>query len=187
MRVQDVPAAFPHASVGSDRSGTVLAGAPYVMCADGCLRMWYGLHSLEREPQGNSLQHRYPHAKSPDGIHWDASDEICIAPTSRTIRRGRRVCCGNRASTRCGIQSVRIVRLHYRLRRIRRRLTWERQDERAGIRKSDAGWDAEMVCYPYVFEVNGIYYMVYTATIAARPASGTRCWSNERVHSGLPI
>ena len=51
-------------------------------------------------------------------------------------------------------------------------LRWERQDERAGIRKSDAGWDAEMVCYPYVFEVNGIYYMVYNGNHCGKTGFG---------------
>ena len=40
-------------------------------------------------------------------------------------------------------------------------LTWLREDDRAGLRTSDSGWDAQMVSYPNVFGLNGEYYMLY--------------------------
>lgn len=40
-------------------------------------------------------------------------------------------------------------------------LTWTRDDARAGIDVSDAGWDAEMVSYPHVFALDGQVYMLY--------------------------
>ena len=38
---------------------------------------------------------------------------------------------------------------------------WRRNDDIAGIDVSKAGWDSEMVCYPYVFEHCGDYFMLY--------------------------
>jgi predicted GH43/DUF377 family glycosyl hydrolase len=38
---------------------------------------------------------------------------------------------------------------------------WVRDDSRAGIDVSSEGWDAEMISYPHVFEVDGHTYMAY--------------------------
>jgi hypothetical protein len=38
---------------------------------------------------------------------------------------------------------------------------WKRDDAKAGIDVSDKGWDAEMISYPHVFEVDGKTYMAY--------------------------
>ena len=40
--------------------------------------------------------------------------------------------------------------------------TWQRDDDHVGVDVSDGdGWDAEMVAYPHVFEVDGRTYMAY--------------------------
>lgn len=40
-------------------------------------------------------------------------------------------------------------------------INWVRDDSKAGIDVSDAGWDAEMISYPHVFAVDGKTYMAY--------------------------
>jgi predicted GH43/DUF377 family glycosyl hydrolase len=40
-------------------------------------------------------------------------------------------------------------------------INWKRDDEMAGIGISENGWDAEMVSYPHVFELNGKLNMFY--------------------------
>ncbi len=40
-------------------------------------------------------------------------------------------------------------------------LTWQRNDERAGMTVSQTGWDSEMICYPFVFAHRGRTYMLY--------------------------
>jgi hypothetical protein len=40
-------------------------------------------------------------------------------------------------------------------------LSWERRDAEAGIDVSSAGWDAEMICYPFVFDAEGERWMLY--------------------------
>jgi hypothetical protein len=39
--------------------------------------------------------------------------------------------------------------------------TWVRDDSQAGISTSDTGWDAEMICYPHVKEIDGRIFMFY--------------------------
>jgi hypothetical protein len=40
-------------------------------------------------------------------------------------------------------------------------LHWERDDTKAGIDISENGWDAEMISYPHVFELDGKLQMLY--------------------------
>ena len=49
---------------------------------------------------------------------------------------------------------------------------WSRDDARAGIDVSDAGWDAEMVSYPHVFDVDGRTYMAYLGDQVGRYGFG---------------
>lgn len=40
-------------------------------------------------------------------------------------------------------------------------VNWVRDDDKAGIGVSEHGWDAEMISYPHVFELDGQVYMAY--------------------------
>ena len=40
-------------------------------------------------------------------------------------------------------------------------INWNRLDDEVGITTSDAGWDADMICYPCVFRHDGYTYMFY--------------------------
>lgn len=51
-------------------------------------------------------------------------------------------------------------------------VTWVREDARAGIDVSASGWDAEMVSYPHVFEVDGCTYMAYLGDQVGRHGFG---------------
>ena len=49
---------------------------------------------------------------------------------------------------------------------------WVRDDSRAGITVSEHGWDAEMVSYPHVFELDGRTYMLYLGNSVGRYGFG---------------
>jgi hypothetical protein len=51
-------------------------------------------------------------------------------------------------------------------------LTWERRDGEAGIDVSEAGWDAEMIEYPCVFDHKGRRYMLYAGNGFGRTGFG---------------
>lgn len=51
-------------------------------------------------------------------------------------------------------------------------IDWARDDAKAGIEVSDDGWDAEMVSYPHVFEVDGKTYMAYLGDQVGRYGFG---------------
>jgi hypothetical protein len=49
---------------------------------------------------------------------------------------------------------------------------WTRDDDRAGIDVSPEGWDAEMISYPHVFELDGKIYMAYLGDQVGRYGFG---------------
>ena len=56
-------------------------------------------------------------------------------------------------------------------------IDWVRDDAKAGIDVSDEGWDAEMVSYPHVFELDGKTYLAYLGNRSAGTASAWPCWT----------
>lgn len=51
-------------------------------------------------------------------------------------------------------------------------LDWVRDDTKSGISVSDEGWDAEMISYPHVFELDGNTYMAYLGDQVGRYGFG---------------
>lgn len=51
-------------------------------------------------------------------------------------------------------------------------INWVRDDTTAGIDVSDAGWDAEMVSYPHVFDLDGKTYLAYLGNQVGRYGFG---------------
>jgi predicted GH43/DUF377 family glycosyl hydrolase len=51
-------------------------------------------------------------------------------------------------------------------------ISWARDDTKAGIDVSEHGWDAEMISYPHVFELDGHTYMAYLGDQVGRYGFG---------------
>lgn len=51
-------------------------------------------------------------------------------------------------------------------------IDWIRDDNKAGIDVSEHGWDAEMISYPHVFELDGRIYMAYLGDQVGRYGFG---------------
>ncbi len=51
-------------------------------------------------------------------------------------------------------------------------IRWQRNDKLAGLVPGATGWDAEMVSYPHVFEVDGQIYMAYLGNQVGREGFG---------------
>jgi hypothetical protein len=51
-------------------------------------------------------------------------------------------------------------------------IDWKRDDSKAGIDVSEDGWDAQMVSYPHVFELDGKVYMAYLGDQVGRYGFG---------------
>jgi hypothetical protein len=51
-------------------------------------------------------------------------------------------------------------------------INWARDDTKAGIDVSEQGWDAEMISYPHVFDLDGQTYMAYLGDQVGRYGFG---------------
>jgi hypothetical protein len=49
---------------------------------------------------------------------------------------------------------------------------WERKDAEVGIKKSESGWDSEMICYPAIFNGAKKTYMFYSGNGVGRGGVG---------------
>ena len=56
---------------------------------------------------------------------------------------------------------------------------WDRNDALAGIDVSSEGWDSEMICYPYIFEHRGRFYMLYNGNGYGKTGFGLAVLEND--------
>ncbi|MCE3268194.1 MAG: hypothetical protein K0R49_446 [Burkholderiales bacterium] len=133
---------------------------PWVMQDDGIWKMWYG-STLKWCKEHSDMVHLIKYAESKDGINWERNGLIVLdlnAPSEYAM------------SKPCVIKDKHIYRMWYCYRGKSYRIgyaestdgkKWIRKDEHAGIEVSLAGWDAESISYPYVFDHKGQRFMLY--------------------------
>ncbi len=119
-------------------------------------------------------------ASSPDGIHWNKlnsdliesrieEDEAQASPDVFFANdKYHMFFCYRRSSDyRCKQNGYRIGYASST------NLTdWVRDDMKAGIDVSDEGWDAQMISYPHVFELDGKIYLAYLGNEVGRHGFG---------------
>ena len=139
-----------------------LTASPCVLVENGRWRMWY-VSGTSWEMKNERPQHRYhiKYAESEDGIAWKREGVVCIDYESEDEYA---------ISRPCVVRDGDLYRMWYASRGDSYRigyaespdgLKWTRKDRESGIDVSETGWDSEMIAYPYVFEHEGDYYMLY--------------------------
>ena len=141
-----------------------LRANPTVLIEGTRYRAWYVSATGWTTVGGKAYPHYViRHTESPDGRYWSDGGPICIQHNSQD---------------EFGISRPWVIRDGYRYRMwyaVRSRsapyrigyaesadgLSWQRQDEKAGIERSDSGWDSEMVCFPAVIDAGGRRLMFY--------------------------
>ena len=149
-----------------------LTASPSILIEDGVWRMWYVSGTgwgPGPKPEPNYLI-RY--AESTDGISWRRTGHVCIGysyPGEHAIARPHVIKDGS------------LYRMWFSHRGAAYRigyaesddgLEWRRLDAEAGITTSPAGWDSEMVCYPWVGDVGGKRRMLYNGNGYGRTGIG---------------
>jgi len=135
---------------------------PCVVKEGGRWRMWY-LSCVGWEALPAGPRHRYliKHTDSPDGLEWHGTDRLAIDFASADEYA---------ISRPCVLRDPDCYRMWYSHRGSSYRigyaespdgLSWQRRDDDVGIDVAPSGWDAEMVCYAYVFDAEGQRYMLY--------------------------
>lgn len=162
-----------------------LVGDPFVLPTDDNLHMWYifGVR-WARFPGANAPERVYKigHATSRDGIAWATgngrqvvrdrlhADESQALPT--VLRIGDRYhmlfCFRESADFRGGCG--RGYRLGHAWSDDLEE--WTRDDHAGGLELPQSGWDAEMMCYPHLFECEGRVCLLYNGNAFGRHGFG---------------
>ena len=127
-------------------------------------KMWY-VSTVKWTRDNNGLHYicviRY--ATSADGIDWKTDPRVCMEPDLNDEYAV------GRPSV---VYEDNLYKMWYSIRRFRELYTigyaesedgisWDRRDDIVGIHKSQKGWDSEMICYPFIMDMNGQRYMFY--------------------------
>jgi hypothetical protein len=161
--------AYPGPILDRTKVEPFMTMAPFVLREGPRWHMWYGSGIGFRETEGKyEPQYVIKYAGSEDGVEWQRPDLTCLVskndlesstrPTVIKIGdvyhmwfayRGAADYRGGQNSYRIGYATSSDL------------LIWHRDDDAAGITVSDAGWDSNMVTYPYIIEVAGRHLMFY--------------------------
>ncbi|MFO1321950.1 MAG: hypothetical protein U1F52_20280 [Burkholderiales bacterium] len=145
---------------------------------DGRYRAWFtSCVRWTEEAEGPKHHYRLEYAESEDGIVWDRPGTVAVdfrdaheyaLGVPRVIRDGdlHRMWFCSRATASYPTYRIRYAESHDGRQ-------WIRRDEIVGI---DVGagdaWDAEMICYPFVFDHGGDRYMLYNGNGYGRTGFG---------------
>jgi hypothetical protein len=149
--------------------------APFVLQDSDKWRMWFiGGGDWAEDESGKRLpRYSLRHTDSPDGVTWRNRSVECLVPRPPDeIGFGRPFIRRDAAGYRMWY-SIR-ARSGYRLGYAESPdgLAWRRDDERAGIGCSTAGWDSEMICYAAIVPMPDRWLMFYNGNGYGRTGVG---------------
>jgi hypothetical protein len=143
-----------------------------ILIEDGIWRMWYDSADEWQSPELPRYNIKY--AESRDGINWVREGVVSVdykSPDESRVSRASVLRDGDTYRMwHCFALGSGGYRMGYAESRDGRR--FERMDDQVGIDVSLAGWDSEMVCYPYVFAHNGQTIMLYCGNGYGRTGFG---------------
>jgi hypothetical protein len=137
---------------------------PCVMRDGDLWRMWYG-SNLRWGSSQREMDHVIKDATGVDAQTWTPTGRTCIG-----IEREDEYAFSRPAVLRDQLRDHSVWRMWYSYRGDHYRIGyatsadgvhWQRRDEEVGLTPSDAGWDAQSIEYPWVFDHQGQRYMLY--------------------------
>ena len=157
-----------------------MQNSPFVMRQGNEFHMWYssGIEWLEDRGRMESI-YVIMKATSTDGINWERKSVPCVASlvdnecqTNPTVveMNGR---FHMWFSYRSGLD-FRNAERGYRIGYASSDdlFNWHREDELGELTPSEKGWDAQMVCYPRVVDIDGRIHMFYSGNYFGRDGFG---------------
>ncbi len=138
---------------------------------------WQKFHATEPPDR----VYKIAHATSQDGIHWQRdgrqiisdrlnADECQALPTVKELDGVYHMYFCYRQANGFRQDNSRAYRLGYAWSTDLE--NWTRNDSLAGIDVSSEGWDAQMQCYPHLFECGGKVYLLYNGNEFGRHGFG---------------
>lgn len=152
----------------------MLVGDSFVQFYNGMFHMWYIFGKRWITAQGDeppARVYKIAYATSADGINWQKEegkqiitdvfneDECQALPTVAKIGNRYHMYFCYRQATDFRKNAARGYRLGYAW--SDDLINWKRDDTNAGIAFSENGWDAEMMCYPHIFQCDDKVYLLY--------------------------
>jgi len=148
-------------------------GSVCVQVENGLWKMWYTAF-IEWGTEPGQPKHKYiiKYASSPDGVHWQRNNQICInlehadehsisRPTVYHDSHGYHMWYCYRGDE---------YRIGYAV--SEDGISWQRCDGEVNLHQSDESWDAQAQCYPQVFRHGAYLYMLYCGNGYGRDGLG---------------
>lgn len=165
------------AAIWRDAVDPISTFAPFVLKANDHWKMWY-VSCLRWEEVAGELLHYYHirYATSTDGLNWKREGQVAIDFQDEYEYAIARPMV---------IFEDEIYKMWFSFRADRNHSTyrvgyaessdgidWQRTKGQVSLQPSIDGWDSEMVCYPYIFDVHGKRCMLYNGNGYGRTGFG---------------
>jgi hypothetical protein len=156
-----------------DDTDPYLTASPFVLVESGVWRMWYVSGSRWTVEHGAPKHYyRIKYAESADGIRWRRPNVVCIDYASPHEHAMARPCVLKDGATYRMWFSARGDRYRLGYAESSDGITWTRDDSAVDLDVSSAGWDSEMIAYPFVLEYAGRLVMLYNGNGYGRSGVG---------------
>jgi hypothetical protein len=148
---------------------------PGILFDQGIYKMWYG-SNLSWGKNEESMKHVIKYAESYDAIHWNRSNQIAVKLMHKNeFALSKPMLIKDNDIFKMwysyrGRDQIRTYRIGYAESPDGKE--WTRKDDEAGIDVSPAGWDSEMICYPFVFDWKGKRFMLYNGNAYGKTGFG---------------
>jgi hypothetical protein len=156
-----------------------LRANPTILLENNRYRAWYvsatGWTTVDGKPYPHYV---IRHAESSDGLRWSDDGEVCIGHDSPDEFGISRPWVLRDPDCYRMWYAVRSRSAPYRIGYAESvdGLSWVRKDQEVGIQRSEAGWDAEMICFPAVIDVHGRRLMFYCGNRHGATGFGVAVW-----------
>lgn len=138
-----------------------LCSTPYVIRDDNQFKVWFASGEpwiwIDGKP---AVACHVGYAESENGLDWRRQNDPAVGHRSND----------HVVTTPCVLKEKGVYKMWYSYRGRKYRIgyaessngrTFTRMDEKVGIDVSEDDWDSDMVCYPCVFDLRGVRYMIY--------------------------
>ncbi len=170
--------------LGRDKHNPLFAAATAFHVSGSLWQTWYN-SGIRWEKTSDGWKHHYGihYASSADGIDWKCEPGMCIPFADEYEYAFGRPCVIKKDDkfymwyAHRATKTIPTYRIGFATSIDGRK--WDRFDSLSGIDVSLSGWDSEMICYPYVFEHEGVFYMLYNGNGYGRSGFGLAVLENE--------
>lgn len=174
----------PGPVMGASLHEPFLVGDAFVRKYGNLYHMWYmtGKKWVRETPSSVPERvYKLAHAVSTDGVNWSPEgrqivedrlhlDECQALPSVLSFNGAHHMVFCYRDVFSFRTDKSKSYRIGYAC--SRDLATWKRDDAALGITASASGWDADMMCYPHLFTVDGRIYLLYNGNEFGRHGFG---------------